>query len=220
MAANRSCQKCGKTYQLTTEFFRQVLGRDKTTLYFKRVCKSCERNQSRDYQRRHPNKARINNEKLLSRDPEYIRRWKLENSDQQRVYRRKYESQIKVKLKKRVSCAIIHQLNKANSCKTSSVLKFLPYSIEELRKHLEFQFEPWMNWDNWGVYNPKTWNDEDSLTWTWQLDHKIPMANHTYSCQDDPGFLEAWKLENLRPLKAKDNIILGAKMKRTKRGSL
>lgn len=50
--------------------------------------------------------------------------------------------------------------------------------------------------------------------------HKIPMVNHTYDCQKDPGFVEAWKLENLRPLRAKDNIILGAKMKRIIRGSL
>jgi hypothetical protein len=42
------------------------------------------------------------------------------------------------------------------------------------------------------------------------------MATRVYSCQSDPGFIEAWRLENLRSLRSKDNIVLGAKMKRVK----
>lgn len=42
------------------------------------------------------------------------------------------------------------------------------------------------------------------------------MASHVYSCESDPGFREAWRLDNLRPLRSKDNIVLGAKMKRVK----
>ena len=41
-----------------------------------------------------------------------------------------------------------------------------------------------------------------------------PMATHVYSCESDPGFKDAWRLENLRPLRSKENIILGASMKR------
>lgn len=43
-----------------------------------------------------------------------------------------------------------------------------------------------------------------------------PMATHAYSCESDAGFRDAWKLENLRPLRSKDNVILGANMKRVK----
>lgn len=42
------------------------------------------------------------------------------------------------------------------------------------------------------------------------------MANHVYSCEPDTEFRDAWKFENLRPLRSKDNIILGANMKRVK----
>lgn len=73
-----------------------------------------------------------------------------------------------------------------------------------------------MNWGNWGVYDPVKWNENEPSTWTWQLDHIKPMATHVYSCEADPGFRDAWKLENLRPLRSKDNIVLGAKMKRVK----
>jgi len=143
-----------------------------------------------------------------------MKQWKAENKDQQTRYRRKYENRTHVKLKKRVSRAIIHALSRNRINKTQDILSFLPYSIDDLRNHIESKFELWMNWSNWGRYNPETWDNAKPETWTWQLDHIKPMANHTYTCQEDPGFLEAWKLANLRPLKAKDNIILGARMKR------
>ena len=42
------------------------------------------------------------------------------------------------------------------------------------------------------------------------------MASHVYSCESDSGFKEAWRFENLKPLRSKENIVLGAKMKRIK----
>lgn len=98
--------------------------------------------------------------------------------------------------------------------KTLSILQILPYSIDDLKIHIENQFEPWMNWHNWGVYNSETWDENDSTTWTWQIDHIIPMAKYTYSCEKDREFLEAWQLTNLRPLRSKENIIMGARMER------
>ena len=77
--------------------------------------------------------------------------------------------------------------------------------------HLESRFE---TCTNRGVYNPKTWNKNYCKTGTWQIDHIIPMAMRVYICDSDPGFLESWKLENLRPLRSKENTILGAKMQR------
>ncbi len=210
----RACRKCGAIHELQDRFFRQVFGRNKTTKYYKWVCRDCERSFSRDYQSKHPEKARLNNKKALERNPNYQKQWRELNAERLREYRRQHESRPNIKLKKRISRAIHHALKRKEAIKTINTLSFLPYTIDELKRHLESQFEFWMSWENWGQYNPSTWDDNDSKTWTWQLDHKIPMATYTYSCQEDPGFLEAWKLENLRPLKAKDNIILGAKMKR------
>src|SRR5690606_32326486 len=31
--------------------------------------------------------------------------------------------------------------------------KYLPYNIQELKSHIESQFEPWMTWDNLGKYS-------------------------------------------------------------------
>jgi hypothetical protein len=79
-----------------------------------------------------------------------------------------------------------------------SILKYLPYSMDELKLHLESQFEDWMNWDNWGVV---------SLTKkTWQIDHIIPQSKLLYDRMDHPNFFKCWSLDNLRPLEAFANI--------------
>ena len=88
-----------------------------------------------------------------------------------------------------------------------SILKYLPYSIEELKFHLEKQFESWMNWNNWGIYRLKTWDDNNQSTWTWQIDHIIPQSKLIYSSMEDENFKKCWSLENLRPLSSKENLL-------------
>ena len=109
-----------------------------------------------------------------------------------------------------LSSSIRRQLKNNNGSKNNvSILKFLPYSIEELKRHLERLFESWMTWDNHGNYNKKTWNDNDTSTWTWQIDHIIPQYKLLYASMTDENFQKCWALENLRPLSAKINIIKG-----------
>jgi hypothetical protein len=90
-----------------------------------------------------------------------------------------------------------------------SINKYLPYSIQELKEHLEKQFEPWMTWDNHGKYDLSTWNDNDTSTWTWQLDHIVPQSDLLYQTMEDDNFQKCWSLDNLRPYSAKQNIIDG-----------
>lgn len=93
-----------------------------------------------------------------------------------------------------------------------STFKILPYSVVELRSHLEAQFEPWMNWNNHGKYCIKTWDDNDQSTWTWQIDHIIPRSKFNYLNINDLEFIECWSLNNLRPLSSKINLINGSKL--------
>lgn len=95
------------------------------------------------------------------------------------------------------------------SKKGQSIEKYLPFSIEEMRSYLQNQFEPWMNWNNQGRYNPETWNDSDQGTWTWQLDHIIPQSDLPYSSMEDENFNKCWNLSNLRPYSAKQNLLDG-----------
>jgi hypothetical protein len=120
------------------------------------------------------------------------------------------ENDASFKLRQIVSRTISNFLRKNNSSKNgSSILDFLPYTISELKDHLEQQFESWMTWKNWSKYIPKIWDDNNSLTWTWQIDHIIPQSDLPYTSMTDDNFQKCWALSNLRPLSAKQNVMDG-----------
>lgn len=91
----------------------------------------------------------------------------------------------------------------------------LGYNKEDLARHIESQFEDWMNWENNGRV-PKTGQKKI----TWQLDHKIPRDCFEYDNLNDKGFKECWALENLRPLDSVDNLSLGIEYRKIKKGRL
>lgn len=106
------------------------------------------------------------------------------------------------KLRCRVSSAIRNALVKNNGSKYGkSVWKHLPYNPQQLREHLEKQFEPWMSWDNHGIATIEKR--------TWQIDHIIPCTLLQYDSMDHPNFQKCWALKNLRPLDAFENIAKG-----------
>jgi ribosomal protein L19 len=112
-----------------------------------------------------------------------------------------------------VSRTIGNALRKTNNRKDGSIRKYLPYTMQELKEHLEKQFEPWMTWQNRGRYDANTWDDADITTWTWNIDHIVPQSKLPYSSMADENFQKCWALENLRPLSAKQNIIDGNRRK-------
>lgn len=138
---------------------------------------------------------------------------KVELQSKKRIYRKnRMQNDPSFKLRNIVSNTIFQALKYVGSSKNgASILEYLPYSIGELKEHLEAKFEPWMIWQNWGTYNKNTWDDNDSSTWTWQIDHVIPQASLPYMTMMDSNFIECWSLANLRPYSAKQNVIKGRK---------
>ena len=65
-----------------------------------------------------------------------------------------------------------------------SINKILPYSLNDLRNHLELLFKPDMSWDNYGE---------------WEIDHIIPDSWFEYSSPLDFEFSASWSLDNLQP---------------------
>lgn len=128
----------------------------------------------------------------------------------------KYYSKIENKIRNRVSCSVRGHLKKSKSTKGASCLNHLPYTIEELKLHLEFHFEDWMSWDNWGRYDVSSWKDNDKSTWTWQIDHIKPHSDFGYKSMKDDEFIECWSLGNLRPLSSKENLLDGTRRIRHK----
>lgn len=111
---------------------------------------------------------------------------------------------------------VVYKLNQNISNKLRGIQKdcskkiFLNYTMKELKDHLESLFEPWMTWENYGIYNAKNWNENDTSTWSWQIDHIIPKSTFKYESVYDDTFKACWSLSNLRPYSAKLNIIDGA----------
>lgn len=115
------------------------------------------------------------------------------------------------KLRLSLSNSITKALKKSGASKAGqSILKFLPYTLEELKQYIESNFDKsWMNWENQGHYKIDEWNDSDPSTWKWQLDHIIPHSEFKYESMEEQTFRDCWALSNLRPLSAKQNLIDG-----------
>lgn len=62
----------------------------------------------------------------------------------------------------------------------------VPYTLQELKSHLEKQFTSEMNWNNYGTY--------------WEIDHIIPQNLFSFNSSEDKEFKICWSLANLRPL--------------------
>ncbi len=106
--------------------------------------------------------------------------------------------------------------------------QYLGYTAIDLRNHIQKLFEcennlvagrVWMKWENRGKYLIDSWKDDDPNTWVWNLDHEKPWSDFEYTKIEDGAFKECWALTNLRPLKAKQNVIEGVRRTRHKKKS-
>lgn len=149
-----------------------------------------------------------NRQTIINKTSKYRQNHKTERNLQEK---NRYNEDGSYRLRKLISSTILKALKNVKSSKRGgSIFDYLPYIIQELKEHLEKQFEPWMTWSNQGNYNPQIWDDNDSTTWTWQLDHIIPRADLPYISMEDDNFKKCWSLENLRPYPSKFNIIDGS----------
>jgi hypothetical protein len=138
---------------------------------------------------------------------EYLAKKRLQRkTDNYRLKARKYyKKNILVNLKFIVSAHIRNALKRKGGSKLGqSILNKLPYTIEQLKEHLEKQFESWMNWDNHGTYKM----DGKRV---WHIDHIIPQKELPYDSYEHPNFFKCWQLDNLRPLEASENLKKGSK---------
>lgn len=118
----------------------------------------------------------------------------LKYKDSKRIYKknRRHNDPI-FKLRDSISNTILKALKKRKSNKVGkSILNYLEYTIQDLKTHLENQFDDKMFWHNHGIY--------------WHIDHIIPQSNLPYISIEDDNFKKCWSLKNLRPLEAKLNM--------------
>jgi len=78
--------------------------------------------------------------------------------------------------------------------KNSKTEELLGCSFEELKEYLESKFEPWMNWDNRGLYSGE-------FNYGWDIDHVIPLS----SVNEEDEIIKLNHYTNLQPLCSKIN---------------
>jgi len=119
--------------------------------------------------------------------------WKGGKEHQKKVrreYRKKREYEDpKFRLDRRFSKAIYVSLKGSKQFRKWEEL--VGYTVEELKIHLEKQFDKNMSWSNYGSY--------------WEIDHIKPRFLFSYSKPEDNDFKKCWSLDNLRPLQKNIN---------------
>lgn len=149
-------------------------------------CKTCRKEYHRDYWIK-------NKEKYALKNRLYSRKWKRKDRVKKITNERckeRYRENPMFKLRMIMSFHIRQVLKGKKG--GVSWLKLLGYKPEDLKKHLELQFDDKMSWKNHGTY--------------WHIDHIKPASAFNFTSPNDKEFKECWALNNLQPLEKIANL--------------
>lgn len=74
------------------------------------------------------------------------------------------------RLSQNIRTYIRYSIKSSGVKKNTKTQEILGCSFEEFRSYIESKFEPWMNWENYGLYNGE-------LNYGWDIDHIIPISS-------------------------------------------
>ena len=80
--------------------------------------------------------------------------------------------------------------------KKNSTEEILGCTFDDFKSHIEGNFEPWMNWSNYGKYNGE-------YEYGWDIDHIIELR----AAKTENDILKLNHYTNLRPLDSKINRV-------------
>lgn len=125
-----------------------------------------------------------------------IHEWQKKNPDKKNRYYRKYinkrlKNDEDFKMRKKLGRRVRDALKRIGGEKSGRTMQLIGCSVDYLRKHLENQFQPGMNWQNW-------------TTDGWHIDHIRPCAS--FDLTDPAQQAQCFHYTNLQPLWAKDNL--------------
>ena len=130
-----------------------------------------------------------NKHKLMT----YKKEYNVKNKDKKNNYIKTRKSNDPLfKLSINIRITIQSSIKRKKFSKNSKTFNILGCTFDELKTHIESQFEPWMTWDNWG--NPKDGIFEKNKTW--DIGHIIPLSSAT----TEEEILQLNHHTNLKPL--------------------
>jgi len=186
---SKVCNTCGEVKKFS-DFNRTKNSKDG----YKTQCRVCEKNYRlknlETIKEKNQNYFKVNKEKLLTQNKKYYTENKktiLIKMNQYNKNRRKIDYLYKLKGNYRT---LLYNVFKNKGCyKSLKSNDILGCSFSDLKLHLENQFEPWMNWDNHGIYNGE-------LNFGWDIDHIEPLS----SAKTEEDLIRLNHYTNLRPL--------------------
>ena len=171
-------------------------------------------NNSKEYYENNKEKIKKNNKKYRENNKEYYKEynkeWRENNPEYDKEYRENNKERINECKKERyrtdpifrLTCTVkprvLAALKSQGASKNHRTMEYVGCSVALLYYHLEAQFEPWMTWDNLGVYDP------DGPR-TWQIDHRRPCDSFDLNDEDQQFMCFNWT--NLQPLCSKENVV-------------
>lgn len=125
-------------------------------------------------------------------------KWAIENPEKRRQVARNHARKVRATVDGKAIAfmrRVIYETSKGIGSGQRTV-DTLGYAVEDFVAHMEKQFTEKMSWDNYGDY--------------WHVDHILPVKHFLDNGIRDPKVINC--LSNLRPLKAKENLVKGAKV--------
>lgn len=211
----KQCNKCNEV-KLITEYH-------KNGKYYYSICKQCKRKyRVENYEREseiRKERDKLNNDKIREQKREYrkgdvYKQYRINNSEKYKEYnieyykknkdkvnkqkleyfKTKYKTNELFRLSENIRRGISLSFKKNGFTKNSRTNEILGCSYEEFKQHLESLWQPWMNWDNYGLYNGE-------LNYGWDIDHITPSS----SCETEEDIIKLNHYTNLQPLCSKIN---------------
>lgn len=133
---------------------------------------------------------------------ESSKKWANDNPDKVKELRKnwkkkKIDTDPFFKITYRFSNKIRKLLKKNGYTKSTKTIDILGCSLSEFKTHLESNFEDWMCWDNYGLYNGE-------LNYGWDIDHIVPSS----SANTEEEVVKLNHYTNLQPLCSYTNRVI------------
>ena len=139
-----------------------------------------------------------NKEKTLKKKKEYREKNKKELQEKKNLYRKKQkEINPLYKLSNSLRRNINNSFKRYKFSKNSNTETILGCSFEEFKSHIESLWQPWMNWDNYGLYNGQA-------NYGWDIDHIMPLSSAT----NEEDVIKLNHYTNLQPLCSYTNRVI------------
>ena len=181
------CSKCNIEKDLDSYYFDSYRGKHRS------YCKECAKSNSKRY-------YELNKDERLAKNRDYNKtkkgklsykvrqkKWKDNNPEYYKKYRKEYYSLPINKFKDGVRCCIKSSMRKRGYTKNSRTFDILGCDYETFVAHISKQFKKGMTLDNHGE---------------WHLDHIIPIS----TAQTEEEVIKLNHYTNFQPLWAKENL--------------